>query len=232
MAAAEITPSGVPPTPISRSTPVPDLRGGDRRGDVSVANQVDARAGLAELGDQVVVAVALEDDDGEVVDVDVLRLGHALEVLRRGRVDVDRVGRFRPHRDLVHVQRGAGEEQRSPLRDRDHRDRVRHPEGRQPRSLQRIDRDVHLGAGAVADLLAVEEHRRLVLLALADDDDAAHRDRVQHQPHRVDRCLVGGDLVASTDPARCERGRRLRDADELEREVPVWDGPIDVAHVV
>ena len=77
------------------------------------------------------------------------------------------------------------------------------------------------GPGAVADLLAVEEHRRLVLLALADDDDAAHRDRVEHQPHRVDRGLVGGDLVAAPDPARRERGGRLGDADELEREVPV-----------
>ena len=40
------------------------------------------------------------------------------------------------------------------------------------------------GPVPVADLLAVEEHRRLVLLALADHDDAGHRDRVEHGAHR------------------------------------------------
>ena len=36
------------------------------------------------------------------------------------------------------------------------------------------------GGDAVADALAVEQHRGLVLLALADDDDAVHRDAVEH----------------------------------------------------
>ena len=94
MAAAEIA-SGVPDSPSAGRRPCPPARG-DRRGNIPVADQVDARAGLAELGDQVVVALALEHDDGEVVDVDVLALGHALEVLRRGRIDVDRVGRLGP----------------------------------------------------------------------------------------------------------------------------------------
>ncbi len=44
------------------------LAGRDRRGDVPVADQVDAGAGLAQLGDEGVVALALEHDDGEVAD--------------------------------------------------------------------------------------------------------------------------------------------------------------------
>ena len=74
---------------------------------------------------------------------------------------------------------------------------------------------------AVADLLAVEEHRRLVLLALADHDDAVHRDRVEDEAHRVDRRLVGGDLVAAPDPAGRGKRRGLGHAHELEREVAV-----------
>ena len=151
----------------------------------------------------------------------VLRLRDALEVLGRRRVDVDRVRRLRADGDLVHVQRRAGKEHRPALGDRDDGDRVRHAERGQPGPLERVDGDVDLGAGAVADLLAVEEHRRLVLLALADDDDAAHRDGVEHEPHRVDRRLVGRDLVPAPDPARRERRGRLRDANELERKVPV-----------
>ena len=62
-AAAEMTPSGVPPIPIQHVDAGLGPRSGDRRRDVAVADQVHARAGLAELGDQVVVAVALEHDD-------------------------------------------------------------------------------------------------------------------------------------------------------------------------
>ena len=167
------------------------------------------------------MAVALEDDDGEIVHVDALRLRDALEVLGRRRVDVDGVRALGPDGDLVHVQRGPREEHRPPLGDRDHRDGVRHPERRQARALERVDRDVDLRPGAVADLLAVVEHRRLVLLPLADHDDAAHGDGVDHQPHRVDRGLVGGVLVAAPDPAGRERGGGLGYAHELEREVPV-----------
>ena len=71
------------------------------------------------------------------------------------------------------------------------------------------------------DVLAVEEHRRLVLLALADDDDTAHAHRVEHEPHGVDGGLVGGDLVAASDPAGREGRRGLGDAHELERQVPI-----------
>ena len=81
-----------------------------------------------------------------------------------------------------------------------------------------------LGRAAVADLLAVVEHRRLVLLALADHDDPVHRHGVDQQPHRVDGGAVGRLLVAAADPAR--RGQRggLGHADELEREVAVGLG--------
>ena len=77
------------------------------------------------------------------------------------------------------------------------------------------------GRAAVADLLAVEEHRRFVLLALADHDDAVHRDRVEHEAHRVDGGAVGGQLVAAADPAGGGERRRLGDPDQLQREVAV-----------
>jgi hypothetical protein len=63
----------------------------------------------------------------------------------------------------------------------------------------------HAGA-AGADLLAVEQHRRFVLLTLADDDDAFHRDGVEDDAHGVDRGAVGSVLVALPEPASgCER---------------------------
>ena len=43
-----------------------------------------------------------------------------------------------------------------------------------------------------ADLLADEQHRRLVALALADDDRAGHLDVVERPAHRLGRRPVGG----------------------------------------
>ena len=125
-----------------------------------------------------------------------------VDVLGRALRDVDRVDRAGADRDLLHVDRRAGEEHRAALGDRDDGDRAGLAERGEPRPLERVDRDVDLGPFAVPDLLAVVEHRRLVLLALADDDDAAHRDAVEDVPHRVDRGLVGGLLLAAADPAR------------------------------
>src|SRR5207248_4815691 len=102
--------------------------------------------------------------------------------------------RVRPGGDLLHVDGRAREEDRPALGERDDRDRVRLPERGEARPLERIDGDVDLGPGAVADVLAVEEHRRLVLLALADHDATAHRDRVEYAAHRVDGGLVRGFL--------------------------------------
>ena len=60
------------------------------------------------------------------------------------------------------------------------------PERGKPRALERVDGDVDLGPEACADALVVEQHRRLVLLAFADHDDALHRHGVDHPPHQVD----------------------------------------------
>ncbi len=95
------------------------------------------------------------------------------------------------------------------------------PLRRQRRALERIDGDVDLRRRAVADLLAVVEHRRLVLLALADHDDAVHLDRVQHVAHAVDGGLVGRLLVAPADERRRGQRGRLGHAHELEGQVAV-----------
>src|SRR5213076_2173350 len=68
----------------------------DAGGEVAVADQLDARAGLADVGDQLLVARAVEDDDDQVLDVAPERAGDRLQVLVDRRVDVDRPLRRRP----------------------------------------------------------------------------------------------------------------------------------------
>ena len=112
--------------------------------------------------------------------------------------------------DLLHVDAGARVEHGAALGQRDHRQGVRLAARGERRSLQRVDRDVDVRRAAVADLLAVVEHRRLVLLALADHDDAVHRHRVEREAHRVDGGLVGGLLVAAARPSAPRPARRPR----------------------
>ena len=109
--------------------------------------------------------------------------------------------------------------------DRHDGQRVRQALGGQRGAVDGVDGEVDLRPGAVADVLAVVEHRRFVLLTLADDDGAAHGDRVQHRAHGVDRGLVDDLLVAAPEMTGGGERSGLGGADELEREVAVDRGP-------
>ena len=82
IAAAVSTPSGAPPVPITAWTPVPDDGDRDAGRQVAVADQPDPGAGLADLGDQLLVARPVEHDHHQVVDVAVERPRHRLQVVR------------------------------------------------------------------------------------------------------------------------------------------------------
>ena len=180
-----------------------------------------AGARVADRLDALLVTRAIEHDDHDVANVDALALGHQADRLAEGPVEVEQVGDLGAAGELLHVDDGPGVEHRAAGRQRDHGERAGHPERAQPGALERVDGDVDLGRRAVADALAVVEHGRLVLLPLADHDDAVHAHALEHHAHRVDRRLVGRLLVAHTgEPSRRER-RVLGDAHELEGEVAV-----------
>ena len=89
MAAAVSTPSGRA-ADAHRGVDAGAAHGGRDAGrEVAVGDQLDARAGLADLGDEIVMALAVEHDDGQLVDVALEGLGDLAEVLvrpaRRGR---------------------------------------------------------------------------------------------------------------------------------------------------
>src|SRR5690606_39716719 len=60
---------------------------------------------------------------------------------------------------------------------------------------------ISLGPPARADLLAVEEHGRVVLLALADHHATLEVDRAEERAHRVDRGAVG-EIGSASSRAR------------------------------
>ena len=69
-----------------------------------------------------------------------------------------------------------------------------------------------------ADLLADEQHRRFVALALADHHRAVDRQLVELAPHGIDRGLVGGLFVAAAAQPRRRDRRALGHPRDLERE--------------
>src|SRR5262249_26537678 len=96
-----------------------------------------------------------------------------------------------------------------------------HVLGAERGAFQRIDSDVDLGTFAGADLLADEQHRRLVELPLPDYDGAVDRQVVEVAAHGVDGGLVGRLLGRAPAPAGCRYGRALGHAHDLERQYPL-----------
>src|SRR5581483_12208376 len=88
-------------------------------------------------------------------------------------------------------------------------------------AVDRVDGEVAIGPVAVADLFAVVEHRGVVLLALADDNDAAHRHGVHQLADRVDGRSVAALLVAAANPAAGRHRARLGDSHKFQGQVSV-----------
>jgi hypothetical protein len=197
-------------------------------GDVAVHDQLHPGARGADLLQQLLVALAVENDDGEVVDVATLGAGDAAQVVGHGIGDVDDFLRPRPDNELLHVV-AVGVEERTALCESHGGDAVGKPPGHQPGAVNGVDGNIDLGRAAVADALADVEHRRLILLPLADDDHPVHVDEAETAPHRVHRRLVRLLLlIAPHEPGRCDR-RPLGHSDQLERDVAVDRGADVVA---
>ena len=181
------------------------------------------RAPLArDLVDELGVAGPVEDDHGHVAQRLAERLGHRLEVLG-GRAPTstapDRLGARPPASPCRRTGPGLNMVPRS--RDGDDGQGPAAPQRREVGAVDGVDGDVGGRRRAVADALAVVEHGRVVLLALADHDDTVHGHGLQHHPHGLDGGAVGPLLVAAAHPPARGHGRGLGDTDELHGEVAV-----------
>src|SRR5207245_8219027 len=89
--------------------------GRDGAEHVAVGNEPGAGPRRPDLGDEVGVAVAVEDHGGEVGDGPAEGLGDGLEVVGGRAGDVDDADRLGPDGDLVHVDARSGIEHRPTL---------------------------------------------------------------------------------------------------------------------
>ncbi len=216
MAAAASTPSGAPPMPMTACTLVP-----------RTAAEMPAERSPSEISRMRAPALRISSISfswrGRSSTMTTRSftwraetLGDDLEILLGRRVEVHRALGRRPDDDLLHVAVGRVQ-QTALVGGGEHGDRVRLAGGAEVGALERIDGDVDLRlVGQLrADLLADEEHRRLVALALADHDRAAHRQRVHRLPHGLDRDLVRVVALALPHRPRGRDRRLLHDPQKL-----------------
>ena len=160
----------------------------DGRREVAVGDELDARAGAPDLLDEVGVPRPIQDDDRDVVGPAAQRRGDPLDVLGRADGQIHVAGHDGSDAELLEVRVGRVQQAPALGRGQDG-DGVGLTARDQVGALQRVDRDVDLRLvrQALADLLADEEHGRLVPLALPDDDRALHLELVHRPPHRLGR---------------------------------------------
>src|SRR5438445_12506335 len=79
---------------------------GDAGGKIAVADQADARAGGANIFDQLLVAGAVENDDDEVLLVAVEAAGNGADVVDHRRVQVDGPFAARADHNFFRIQIG------------------------------------------------------------------------------------------------------------------------------
>ena len=208
-----------PARPHQEIDPGGAARRGERRREIAGGEQLHAGAGGTHLPDQLRVARALQNRDREVLDVDALRLGERFQIVCRRALEVDDAAAVGADSNLLHVGVGALQED-VVIGDRDDRERAGAAGRADARALERVEGDLGGGA-ALADAIAGVQQRRLVGTALADQHRAAHRNRVERTPHRLDGGAIRPCLVAASHVARRRERGSLRDADDLERQVAV-----------
>lgn len=134
-------------------------------------------------------------------------LCQGLDVIGRGVVGIDHTVPGAVRDDLVHVERRGGVEHGVAVGDGDHAQRIGPARCSETGSVYWIHSDVDAGPPPRADQFAVVQHRCSVFLSFADDNSSGDIDGGKIGTQCINRCCVGGILIAAADPPlRADRG--------------------------
>src|SRR6185503_18510249 len=90
-------------SPHHRVDPTANHRGRDARRQISVADQSDTSAGLANVGDELLVTRSIEHDDHQILDLSAQRLRDRTQVVLDRSIQVHHVARAGSDNELLHV---------------------------------------------------------------------------------------------------------------------------------
>src|ERR1700688_920623 len=164
-----------------------DYGGGDAGGKVAIANQPNTGAGGTNIGNQLFVARAIENNYYQIFHIAFEPSCDVLQIVGHGRVEFDGIFAGGSDDDFLHVAVGSVE-QTSALGSSQHGDGSGGAGGAQVGAFERIDRDVDLWHIASirevgADFFADVEHWRFIAFALADHNCAAHGNAFHSPAH-------------------------------------------------
>src|SRR5215470_1032357 len=151
--------------------------GGNTGGKVAIPNEANACPGFANIGDELFMTGAIQNDDDEVFDITVEPLGNRLEIVGDGCVKVDGAFAGGADDDFFHIKIGCVEEA-APFAGSENGDGICGASGAEICSFERVDGDVNGGKICVwrvsgeAYAFADVKHGGFVALAFADDDNA------------------------------------------------------------
>ena len=168
------------------------------------------------------MARAIEDHNTQLLYRLLETLREFDEVVGGRSVDVDGSSTTRADRNLVHIKAGPGIEHCATLGKCDDGNCAVSSHGGRRRAVDWVDGNIDERRATITDLLAVIEHRCLVLLALANDHDAVHGNTAEHETHRVDGGSVGTEFVAPTGPTRRRDRRCFGDSNQFESDIAIW----------
>src|SRR5262249_17396293 len=135
---------------------------------------------LADFCDQLLVARAVEDRHGEILDVHAANIRQCLQIVAWRAIKVDDVPTVGTHHDLLHIRaRATLESTDGIVRDGDDGEGIRGTGRAGDGPVDRVDGDREPLAVAAAEALPLEERHAFLFLALADDDRGFHRDRAE-----------------------------------------------------
>ena len=192
---------------------------------IAVRDKPHLRAEVAQFFYQFLVPGSVEYHDDQVLDIAVQRICNDAEVVFRRGIEIKSFPArlLVPHHlrtDDQFIQIDVGRvPETACFGHRHHRNRSELVLCCKIRALEWIDRDIDLGTLPGSDLLADIEHRRLIPLALADDDLTIDIEPRQHSAHRLDRGIVRGMPVPETDPSCRSDRSSLGHLQELQEEI-------------
>ena len=195
----------------------------DPRGQVAIADQLNARSGLPDIGDQLFVTRAVEHHHHQVVHAAMQAASNVLQVVGNGSVQFYRILARRPHDDLFHIAVG-GMQEAALFRRGQNRDRSRCAGSAEVGAFQRIDCNINAGnlppvVESATHLLPDIQHGSVVAFALANHDGAAHWDGVHGLAHRLSGNLIAQRTVSLAHGARRGDGRLFDDPQEFHGQI-------------
>src|SRR5580700_10039081 len=196
--------------------------GGYSGRQVSIADQANAGASLADAFDQVSMTRTFQNNDHQVIHAALEAAGDGLQIVLHRRIEIHRATGGWPHDDLIHIAIGRVK-QTTLLGSGQDSNCAAGAGSAEVGPLERIDGNIDPGCVRLVlehtHVLSDVEHGRLVPFAFTNDDRAMDRNAIHCRPHLLDRQPIGGFGVIESHGSGRRDGRLFHNTEKFKGKV-------------